>query len=230
MKRRSVLGVLGTVSLTAVSGCVSTGLTGSEYETREFEGETVPLVPLEDAYEWFEAEEATFVDTRGEGQYETAHIEAALLSTAPDGLEDDPLEDVDHETRLVTYCDCPHSLAVQRGSRLLASGYEDVYAFDDGFPAWQDAGYPTGGDGETASIDTYDIVGESDPTYAGEYVWLSDTEKDRHEIAQIEADGRYELTLRFADLEPSSLLVLETPAYTLEATLEELTSAVVTAG
>ncbi|WP_312910807.1 rhodanese-like domain-containing protein [Natronosalvus caseinilyticus] len=239
MRRRTVLEAVGIASISGLSGCLGSILededspggdatTDEGYETESQGGQTVPLVPLEDAYEWYEADEAEFLDTRGAGQYGASHIEGAHLSTAPDGVEDDPTTEWSEDTRIVTYCGCPHSLAVLRASELLANGFENVYALDEGYNGWTDAGYPI--EGESAeSIPTYEIVGRSSPDHEGEYVWLSTLDESQQEISQVEADGSYELLVRFADVDEDTVLSLEAPDYALEATLGELTSGVVDA-
>ena len=233
MQRRTFVSTaLAVAGVTALAGC--TDGAGEDdgpggYETGTYDGRDVPLAPLADVHEWYEDGTVRIVDTRGPGQYGSGHIEGAVLSPPPsDGDRDDPLADWDREDRIVTYCDCPHSLAVMRGSQLLADGFEAVYALDDGFPAWEEAGYPVESDTE-AEIETHRIVGESDPRHAEDYVWVRTADGDQVEIAQIEADGSYELTIRFADVDADSLLHLEAPDYEREATLGVLTSGPVVA-
>ncbi|WP_252701214.1 rhodanese-like domain-containing protein [Natronosalvus vescus] len=234
MQRRSLLASVGAASLGSLAGCLG-DITGDDegetvdgYDAQEHEGQTVPLVPLEEAHDWFDDGDTRFVDTRGPGQYESDHIEGAVLSSAPDGVEDDPTEAWDHDTRIVTYCDCPHTLAVWRGSALMSEGFEDVYALDDGFPAWQDAGYPTVGE-ETGSLEAYEIVGRSAPEHEGNYVWLTTLDESQREVSQVEADGSYKLIVRFDGLSDDTVLSLKAPEHELEATLEELTDGPVTA-
>ncbi|MFP8890887.1 rhodanese-like domain-containing protein [Natrialbaceae archaeon A-CW2] len=237
MKRRELVAVAGSVSLGGFAGCLGTiggdndssNYWPSSYDTMDYEDVTVPLVPLEDAIEWYEADDTRYVDTRGPGQYASAHISGAVLSSAPDGEEDDPTDEWALDTRIVTYCDCPHSLATMRASRLRQAGFENVYALDDGFPAWRDAGHPVEAEEGADSVDTYEIVGRSSPDHADAYVWLSTVDGAQREITQVQADGSYELTVRFSGVDRNTVLALEAPEYELEATLEELTAGVVTA-
>lgn len=227
MRRRSFVSVSGATVTTALAGCLGRlqGNPDDEYDTAVYDDREIPLVPLEDAHEWYEAGDAQFVDTRGPGQYASAHVEGAILSppTSSSAEGDDALEDVPADTRLVTYCDCPHSLAVMRASELRADGFEDVYALDDGFPAWEEAGHPTERDDGTAAIDAREIVGRSSPDHEGEYVWLTTLDGSQTEITQVESGGVYKLTVRFADVDDETVLSLEAPDYELEATLETLT-------
>lgn len=158
MKRRTYLRTAGatgaTVTLGGLSGCVGT-LTGSSYEAaNEFGYETtttesipVPLAPVADVGEWFGQEGVIFADTRQRQAYEDSRIASAYFSPAPDGQEgNDPVETVDTDTRIVTYCVCPHYLATLRAESLIQSGYEHTYALDEGLEGWIDAGNPVDGD------------------------------------------------------------------------------------
>ncbi len=227
MQRRSFIATVGILSSASLSGCLD-ALSGDgeeDFETGQYDGREVPLAPLETVYEWFEADDARFVDTRGPGQYETAHIEGAVSSPPTDDatLENDPVSEWGTDTRIVTYCDCPHSLAVMRASQYKEAGYDRVYALDDGFPAWKDAEYPVVED-ETAALEGHEIVGESDPANAGAYVWLTTADGRQTEITQVEDDGTFTLLVRFADIDEDTRLSLEGPDHEYEATLETLTT------
>lgn len=114
-----------------------------DYETMTVEGIEVPLVPNDDAFEWFGDPETVFVDTRTREEYERARIAGAVFSPAPDGLSsDDPVDELSTDTRIVTYCACPRTLAGLRAASLLRDGYEHTYALAQGIPRWDEAGYP----------------------------------------------------------------------------------------
>ncbi|MDJ1432791.1 rhodanese-like domain-containing protein [Halostagnicola sp. A-GB9-2] len=237
MNRRSFLAIAGSGSLATTAGCLdefgSDDDSGdgdeSEYETDSFEGTEIPLAPAEDVHEWFEEDEAKFVDTRGVSQYDAGHIPGAVLSPGIDNEGDDPTDDWSTDTRVVTYCDCPHSLAVRRGADLKADGFEDVYAIDEGYNGWEQAGYPTEYNEADADVETYEIEGESDPSHEDEYVHISTADGGSYEVAPIDGDGIYETEIRFPDLTDDSELIVEAPDYTVEGTLKELTDEPVTA-
>lgn len=244
MNRRRVLATAGVVALGSAAGCLdrdsgSDDSTGSEttdqdvpaeYATETFDGETVPFAPLEDVSEWWENDEARFVDARTQPQYDEAHIEGAVFSPSPDGLEaDDPVAEWDTDTRIVTYCVCPIAQAGQRAATLIANGYTDVYGLEDGFNPWRDNGHPVASNDEQASLSTYEIEGETDPTDAGEYALVTHPETGQREATRIDADGGYELSMHFVDVSEESLLELETPEYELEATVAELSESVIRA-
>lgn len=243
MNRRSLLAVAGSSSLAIVAGCLDdVGLDGtgsdddgsgdgdgSGYETESFEGEEVPLVPVDEAHEWFEDEAARFVDTRGVSQYDAGHIPGAVLSPGIDREGEDPTDDWSTETRVVTYCNCPHSLAVQRGAEFLSNGFDEVYAIEEGYGGWTDAEYPIERNETDVDVETHEIEGESDSTYEGEYVHISTANGGSSEIATVESDGTYETEIRFPDATAETELIVEAPDYTVEGTLEEFTSEPVTA-
>lgn len=227
MNRRTFLVTTGTAAIGGIAGCLA-GESEEGYEMQEFQGEDVPLAPIDDVYDWYEEDSTRFVDARGAGQYEAARIEGAVLSSAPDGVQNDPVEEWPTDQRIVTYCGCPHHLSGQRAGSLIGDGYESVYALDEGFQEWIDRGYPLEGNEVVGDIPAYDIRGRSDPAYAGQYVWVSDLEREQYEIAPIDEDGGYEMTLHFTGLDDDDLLTVEAPDYTVEAPLSELTESVVT--
>ncbi|MFU8868182.1 rhodanese-like domain-containing protein [Natronococcus sp.] len=226
MRRRQFLAVGATATTVGTAGCFG----DDGYPTETFEGTDVPLAPLEDVYEWYEDDDARFVDTRTQIEYDDLHIAGAVYSPAEHGLEaDDPTEEWSTDARIVTYCICPHTLAGLRAASLIDDGYEDVYALDEGLQAWYEEGYPMEGEEVQGRLPAYDVRGEADPAHAGEFVWVREPETGQREPGTIEEDGSYELTLHFSELTEETVLELEAPDYTRELTLAELTDGVVTA-
>ncbi|GAB3666678.1 rhodanese-like domain-containing protein [Halopiger thermotolerans] len=248
MNRRRFLALGGATALGTVAGCL--GGSGSDadgygpqpetmpeersidtdaYETVTVDGVEVPLAPIDDVYYWYQRQEARMADARGASQYEQMRIAGAVLSSAPPYTpDDDPVAEWPTDDRIVTYCGCPHHLSSARAAPLIQNGYEEVYALDEGFQAWLDRGYPIEGSEVSDERATYQIRGESDPTYAGELVMLEQVDADRLEAGPIAADGSYNLQLHYSG-EPSSRFRIDAPDYTVEGTLAELTSDVVTA-
>ncbi len=198
--------------------------TGS-FGTVTTDGVDVPLVPVDVAYHWYQRQEARFADARGEGQYEESHVVGAVLSSAG-GVENDPALAWPRDSRIVTYCGCPHHLSSIRAAAFISNGYEEVYAIDEGFFEWRDLGYPT--TGSQANNVSYEIRGRTDAGDAGTYAWASHEASDQQEAAPIGDDGSYEMTLHFTDLDPSAPIDLRTPSYELTRPLSELTDSVVT--
>ena len=247
MRRRELLATGTAVTVAAIAGCLGDDDSADGYgpeqdsvpEERSIDTDTydvlevgdvdVPLAPLEDVAYWYERREARFVDTRGSDQHEDLRITGSALSSAPDGVSNDPVEDWSTDDRIVTYCVCPHALAGQRAASLIDAGYENVYALDEGLEPWVAQGYPVEGERATQSLTSYQVRGRSDPAYAGEYVHARTVDSDQSELSTVEDDGSYELTLHFTGLETDSLLEIEAPDYTRELTLEEATDGVVTA-
>ncbi|AEH36095.1 rhodanese-like domain-containing protein [Halopiger xanaduensis] len=251
MNRRTFLALGGVTALGSVAGCLggngnNTDGSGADgygpepesmpeersidtdsYETATFDGVEVPLAPIEDVYYWYRRQEARVADARGSDQYEQAHIAGAPLSSAPDGVSNDPIADWPTDDRIVTYCGCPHHLSGLRAASLIDNGYEEVYAIDEGFQAWIDNGYPLEGSEVSADRATYEIEGQSDASYAGEMVMLEQVDADRNEAAPIAEDGSYTLQLHYAGSTDSAFRV-EAPDYTVEGSLAELTNTVIT--
>ncbi|WP_255192678.1 rhodanese-like domain-containing protein [Natronobeatus ordinarius] len=229
MNRRTFLAAGGVVAAGTVAGCLSDDDPTADYRTETWGGEEVQFAPLEHVHEWYEDDAVELVDTRSQRQYAEGHVAGAVLSPAPDGFEeDDPVASWPTDTRIVTYCTCPTSLAGLRAAALIGDGYEEVYGLEEGFDPWRENGYPVETADESVSLETYVIRGRSDPVHAGEYVFLTEPATDQREISPVQDDGSYLLEAGFVDVSPATRLELEAPDYALEATLAELTSGVVT--
>ena len=165
MKRRTYLRVTGVAAAAGLAGCLGGNGDGDDdgggngdgsdheaanefgYETTSSGGVEIPLVPTADAIEWFEDEEAVFVDARQQDEFDELRIADSVFSPAPGGqTADDPVYELSTDTRLVTYCVCPHALAASRGASLVENEYVHVYALDEGLQEWIDRGHPVEGD------------------------------------------------------------------------------------
>lgn len=223
-RRRFLAAAAGTATVT-VTGCL-----GSDgYDTLSVGGESVPLAPTEDAYEWYQEEDVAVLDARSRAAWERTRIEGAVWSPAPDGRDgSDPAEEFSADRRILTYCACPHALSSQRAAALIADGYTDVYALDEGIRHWIDQGYPIAGDNVSQDLPTYEIRGRADPDAAGEDVWVREPETNQREVATIDAGGEYAVTFHFVEVTEETPLVLDTPGYEFRAPLGKLTDTVVT--
>jgi rhodanese-related sulfurtransferase len=183
----------------------------SNFRTKEVHGIEVPLVPVNVAHYWHRRRAARFADARGQEQYASSRVLGAVLSTAPDGVENDPVALWPTDDRIVTYCGCPHHLSTLRAAVLIDQGYESVYVIDEGFWEWHDRGYPMAGKEVTEKPALRVVRGRADPAHAGEMVRLVHEPTHQHEAAPIDEDGRYELHVRFADVTTESVVTLHTP-------------------
>ncbi|QLH82113.1 rhodanese-like domain-containing protein [Halosimplex pelagicum] len=128
----------------------------SRFKDYQTEGTTIKLIPLDVAYYWYNTRKARFVDTRVREQYDAVHIKGAAHSPAPEGGNDDPLDGVSKQDRIVAYCTCPHHLSGIRTANLLDNGYSGPYALDPGFDPWVNEGYPIGGtDSNNPNMENY---------------------------------------------------------------------------
>ncbi|PSP85005.1 rhodanese [Halobacteriales archaeon QS_1_68_17] len=216
MRRRDYLRVGGVLAAGIGAGCLGSDAAAAnrfDYGTTRTRGVEVPLVPVADAIEWYENDDAVFADARSRAAYESAHIAGALLSPAPDGqAEGDPLADLDQSTRITTYCGCPHHLSSLRGSTLIKNGYERTYALDEGFVEWRDQGHPIEGSQTDSNPDLFTISGRTDPAADGKLAWVWHDPSGQREAAPIDADGRFALDVRFYDVTAASVVRLRTPA------------------
>lgn len=200
----------------------------ASYDTTRESGVDVPLAPIDDVYYWYARGEARFADARSLTAYQQSHIYGAVLSSAPDGVPNDPVANWPKDERIVCYCACPHHLSSMRASTLISAGYEEVYVIDEGFREWYARNYPIAGVSANSLAPLRTIEGMTAPTYAGQNAWARHVPSGQREVASIAEDGRYELHLTFADVTDESPITIETPAYTIEAPLGVLTSELVT--
>jgi len=200
----------------------------SSYRTIGVEGEQIQLAPIEDVHYWWARQEARIADARGLSQYRESHVLGAVASPVGTGIDDTHVGDWATDERIVCYCGCPHHLSSMRAAELQAAGYENVYVIDEGFFEWVDQSYPVVG-ADASNRTLYRVRGRTRRRYAGEMVVARHVGSDRVEAAPVQRDGTFEVHVRFADVTPDSRLRVETPAYTVTATLDELTSSVVTA-
>ena len=225
MNRRQYLGIVAGTGAVAAAGCLG----GSGYETTEVNGESVPLAPTDDAYDWYENGNLVVVDARSRTEWEHTRIAGAVWSPAPEGQQgSDPVEQYSEDRRILTYCGCPHRLSTQRAASLIADGYEEVYALDKGIRDWIDQQYPIEGENVAQRLPTYEIQGETSSDAAGEEVWVREPQSGQREPSIIGSDGSYEVTFHFVEIDESTPLTVETPEYEVRAPLGTLTGTTVT--
>lgn len=200
----------------------------SEFETLTVNCESIKLAPISVVYQWYMRSELRLVDARGLSQYKRSHIYGAVLSTAQKGSTGGPIENWPTDTRIVTYCGCPHHLSSIRAAGLQKSGYTDVYAIDEGFRKWSKQDYPMSGTTFNSTnqkeISSWRINGRTDPNYAGEYAWAWND--DQYEAAPIQSDGSFTIHLRFPHIDDDSLISVSTPEYTTQEKLGKLSNGV----
>jgi len=246
MKRRRYLSTAAGLGLVGLAGCLGDGGDGTTngeeptpspspetpdpaYDTVETQGESVPLAPTEDAYEWYQNGDLAIADARSRVAWEQTRIADAVWSPAPSGRDaDDPAAEWETDRRILTYCGCPHHLSSQRAASLIANGYTEVYALDKGIRDWIDKDYPIEGE-RVAQLPTYEIRGRTSADAAGGEVWVHAPGSGQREVATVGPDGEYTVTFHFVEVDAETPLVLETPEYELRAPLGELTERVVTA-
>lgn len=251
LRRRSFLATCAALSGAATAGCLGGDGGGaggyapndvvpddppatpdvdpSNFETLDVDGTAVALVPIDVAHAWYLRRDARFADARGRGQYERAHVAGATHSPAPDGGSSDPVADWPESDRVVTYCGCPHHLSTMRGASLVESGYERVYAIDEGFVPWFERGYPMEGSTIESTMASYDVRGRTDPADAGEMAWAVHEPGANREVTPIQPDGTFTMTLHFGSLPADAPITVRTPSFEVTQPLEEVTSAIVTA-
>ncbi|MFC4551851.1 MULTISPECIES: rhodanese-like domain-containing protein [Halorussus] len=204
----------------------------SLFKTVKEGGVQVPLAPIDVVHYWYKRREARFADARGPRSYKASHVLGAVLSPAPEKYRapNDPVNEWPKDDRIVCYCGCPHHLSSIRASQLINAGYKNVYVIDEGFGAWMQRSYPmAGNDVQSQSLpDAWVLRGKTAASYAGKNAWARHPDSEQIESTNIADDGSYELHLKFYDVGPDSVVSVETPEYTVEGTLSELSSGTIT--
>lgn len=201
----------------------------SAFDTQVRNGETVRLVPIDVAYDWYRRGEARVVDARGLDSYEQAHVYGAVLSTFQEESTGGGIEGWDPADRVVTYCTCPHHMSTVRAAGLQKAGFADVFAIDEGFRPWFERGYPMAGSAfasdSRAQVSEWTIRGVVPAVYAGRSVVAAAGRQ--YEAGPVRADGSYTLGLRFWNVDAATPVALSTPAYTVTRPLGELAAGTV---
>jgi len=88
--------------------------------------------------------EAAFIDLRKENMWDSGRIPGAIWLDFKKDFSKDSIEaEVGKDEQVVFYCSgvrCPRSS--KAAAKAVNWGYNQVYYFRDGFPAWKKAGYP----------------------------------------------------------------------------------------
>lgn len=198
-----------------------------DVRTETIDGNTydVPVVPLDVAYNLYARREARFVDARYQEGYDISHVFGAVRSLQQS--DDGPIQDWDQSETVIAYCHCPYHNAVRRGAQMLAAGFEEVFALENGFQAWKVAGHPTEGDGVPSSATTRTVEGESDAE-SGDVAYIYHLSTDQVAGTEIESGGSYTIEFAFADAAGSDDIAVGTPDYEVSGTLSAATSGTVT--
>ncbi len=106
----------------------------------------IPLVSSKEAIKWLDDPLVVFVDTRDDKDYLKGHVRGAV-SLSPDDKEQkfpgiEPL--MPQGSKLILYCygpDC--DMAEHVASFLIDFGYSDIMIMKDGYPGWEQNGFPT---------------------------------------------------------------------------------------
>lgn len=101
---------------------------------------TVDAVAAQGLFE----KEAAFIDLRKDNAWEAGRVPGAIHLDFKKAFSKEALEaEVGKDEAVVFYCSgtrCPRS--GKAATKAVAWGYQKVYYFRDGFPAWKKSGYP----------------------------------------------------------------------------------------
>lgn len=109
------------------------------------ESEAPTQITLSQAKLFHDAGGVLILDARDAAEYAEGHIQGAVSAPTDEKVSDITwLEQTAKDPRpIVIYCgggDC--TLSIELANELLRTGHRRVLIFEEGFPAWQGAGYP----------------------------------------------------------------------------------------
>lgn len=106
----------------------------------------LPPITLEEALALHESGAGAFIDARSLDEYEAGHVPGAFPLTMDDFSSGRPpriVQDLSEDTPIVVYCeggDC--HISGQVAQMLILQGFADVRILREGWPGWDEAGYP----------------------------------------------------------------------------------------
>jgi rhodanese-related sulfurtransferase len=109
------------------------------------ESEDPIKISLSQAKKFFDRGGVVILDARDPEEYAEGHISGALSAPTDSKMGDiEWLKTMSKDPRpIICYCgggDC--ELSIELATELTRTGHRRVLVFEDGFPAWQSAGYP----------------------------------------------------------------------------------------
>ena len=109
------------------------------------ESEEPVRITLSQAKRLHDSGSVLILDARDPPEYAEGHIQGAASAPTDEKVSDIGwLEQTAKDPRpIIVYCgggDC--TLSIELANELLRTGHRRVLIFEEGFPAWQDAGYP----------------------------------------------------------------------------------------
>ena len=104
------------------------------------------VIDLAETYKQFQSGKTVFIDARYPNDYKTEHIKGSI--NLPADMFDEYYPEVANlfsiDDPLVIYCSGPGcDLSAALGDVMRDMGYTKIMLFEEGFPAWKKANYPT---------------------------------------------------------------------------------------
>ena len=106
----------------------------------------IRFIDLVSAKKLYDERQANFLDSRSEEEYHASSIPGALgVSLLSVVLQKVKLEEIlpDKERSIITFCsggEC--DVGVEMAKELIDRGYLNVFVLGEGYPGWEEVGYP----------------------------------------------------------------------------------------
>jgi rhodanese-related sulfurtransferase len=160
-----------TLLLDAIDGKLIAGIQQKQLvELRQKAEQLYPgisFIDLVSAKKLYDDKIATFLDARTAPEYQREHIYGAIsLPIRALVLGDIELDKVlpAKEALLITYCDGGEcDIGLELAKELSKHGYNNIFVLGEGYPGWENAGYPMEKSGEVQSKGVEIVSGSEYP-------------------------------------------------------------------
>ncbi|WP_419657961.1 rhodanese domain protein [Desulfosarcina variabilis str. Montpellier] len=121
------------------------GIEDPDQQSLAVEDQQVADIPIDQAFDLYQANKAIFIDARHAVDYAAGHISGAIHLTTDQAESwlSDFIATTDPQSVIITYCDGPNChLAPELAEFLFFNGFDHVFYLENGWTRWRDHGYP----------------------------------------------------------------------------------------
>ena len=121
------------------------GIEDTDQQSLSVEDQQVSDIPVGEAFDLYQANNAIFIDARHAVDYDAGHIKGAIHLTTDESefWLPDFLATTDSQAVIITYCDGQNChLAPELAELLFFNGFDHVFYLENGWTRWRDSGYP----------------------------------------------------------------------------------------
>lgn len=162
--------------------------------------EYVPnFISAKDLYNLMQKKEKVYIfDVRNKESYMESHITTSYSKPLP--ITTDMVTQFPKNSKIVTYCGCPHHLSTMGAEQLTNLGYKDVHVLNEGFWFWKDNKYPIEIDPNSKSkISELSVEGlllKNGQPVSKANIYIKHEKSGQLEATSTDSKGYYKMNLR----------------------------------